>query len=95
MAAIPTPAEFLVAFPEFTGAAETLIQSKLDQAVQRTDAEVWGELFTQGVLYRAADLLAKSPTGRAMKISDNGGKTLYWDDLQTMKKRVASGFRVT
>ena len=90
MASPPTPAEFVARFPEFTGAPTDLVQAKIDDAVQRTDAGVWGDLWLQGVVYRTADLLAKSPFGRTMKMVADG-RSVYWDDLQTMVRRVAAG----
>lgn len=94
MATPPTVAEFLVAFPEFTGAPEPLIQAKLDMAVLRTSDTVWGALYAVGVMTRTADLLAKSPHGRKMRMVEKDGTTAYTEDLRTMVRRVAIGGRV-
>lgn len=96
MATPPTVAEFLADYPEFTGCPETLIQKRLDLAVLRTDATVWGSAYQAGVKLRAADLLAKTPEGKAMRLMLDSGKSIFWDDLQGMIRRVAAcGFRVT
>lgn len=89
----PTAAEFLVAFPEFTGAQTALIDAKISHAAQRTDWETWGDLWTLGVMTRAADLLAKSPGGRPMQIDKQTSETQYATDLRTMTRRVSSGYR--
>lgn len=94
MATIPSSADFLVQFPEFEGAPTALVSAKLADAAGRTDEEVWGGLWSQGVMYRAADLLAKSPHGRKMMLVSNNGKSIYHEDLQAMIRRVTSGFRV-
>ena len=91
--AVPTAAEFLVQFPEFLGAPEALVDAKLAFAGERTDAAVWGTLHTQGVMQRAADLLAKSPFAREMRLVVDG-KSVYEDDLKAMIRRVAVGVRV-
>ncbi len=91
--ATPTPAEFLVEHPEFTGAGNTLIQAKLDLAALRTDATTWGTKWRAGVILRAAVLLAKSPHGRKMRLAKEDGSTVYDDDLRTMVRTVAAGIR--
>jgi hypothetical protein len=94
MATIPTVADFKAAFPEFKNAPEDLVQSRINFAVQRTDAERWGDLYAQGVMFRTADLMAKSPFGRPMQLVDKDGETDYSRDLKTMVRRVACGLRV-
>lgn len=93
----PTAAEFKAVFPEFLGAPDLLVTAKISDAVGRTSEEVWGALWTQGVMYRAADLLAKSPFGRSMRLVNKDNTTAYSADLRTMVRRVAaaSGLRVT
>ena len=95
MATPPTSAAFKAAFPEFNGAPDPLVSAKIADAAGRT-GDVWGDLWLQGVMYRTADLLAKSPFGRGMRLVLDSGKSVYWDDLQKMVRRVAaaSGTRV-
>lgn len=94
MASAPTPAEFIAEFPEFVGAPTPLVQAKINNAVERTSTTRWGTLWRQGVMYRTADLLAKSPFGRKMKLVNKDGTTAYTADLKTMVRRVAIGGRV-
>lgn len=89
--AAPTVAEFLVDYPTFTNAPTALIQSRLDQAALRTNATVWEDKYAMGVMLRAADLLAKTPEGRRMRLVQADGKSIYWDDLQTLVRLVAVG----
>ena len=95
MATAPTPAAFLVQFPEFTGADTVLISAKIADAVRRTDETVWGSNWVMGVMYRAAHLLAMSPMGRKMRLATDEGQSVYKQELDTLVRRVSSGFRVT
>lgn len=94
MATAPTPAEFIAAYPEFTGASEALIQEKLDDAALRTGVVAWGDRWAMGVKLRAADLLAKSPHGRKLRLVNSDGTTAYTEDLRTLVRMVALGARV-
>lgn len=92
----PTSSDLLARFPEFGGADTDLIDAAIADAVQRTNATAWGDLYTQGVLYMAAESLALSPYGRKMRLVSNEGETVYSRPLRTMKKRVSVGLgRVT
>ena len=91
MAATPTVAEFKAEYPTFANAPDALVQSRLDQAAARTNATVWGEQYAMGVMLRAADLLAKTPEGRRMRLVQNDGKSIYHEDLRTLVRRVSVG----
>lgn len=65
---IPNIAQFRAEFPELALAPDALIQRKLDAAATRCRAQTWGRLQEQGVLYLAADLLARSPEARRMRM---------------------------
>ena len=94
---MPTPsvADFKNAYPAFTHAPPDLVQAKLDEAAARTSIASWGDLHTMGVSLRAADLLAKTPEGRRMRLVSADGKSIFHDDLQTLVKRVAVGLART
>lgn len=95
--AVPSTVEFKAAFPEFNGAPDTLVQAKILDAAARTSAVAWGDKHTMGVMYRTADLLAKSPMGRKMRMMLKDGTTAYTEDLKTMVRTVAlvRGIRTT
>jgi len=84
---------FVVAFPEYADAPQSLMLSKLDLAKDRTPADIWGTLYVQGVLYLWAHLLAQSPQSEAMKL-DGGTSTIYKQERDRMAQSVASGYRV-
>ena len=97
-----TVAEFLVGYPEFGDAPTTLIQAKLDEATQLVYTPIWGntdptrDLVQQGTFLYCAHFLALSPYARHMKlVHDDGKTTLYSARLETLKRTVASGLRVT
>jgi hypothetical protein len=94
MATPPTPAEFQEEFLEFAGAPSDLVQAKINDAVRRTSERAWGSDWRMGVMYRTADLLAKSPFGRKLRLVNKDGTTAYTADLRTMVRRVALGGRV-
>lgn len=96
MASTPTTAQLVEIYPEFSQAPAGLLQAKLDEAAARTNAAVWGDKYAQGVLLRAADLLAKTPQGRRLRLVSANGRSIYWEDLRTMVRAVAVGHgRVT
>ncbi len=88
---VPTVAEFLLEYPTFTNAPTTLIQAKLNDAVSRTNLAVWGDKYTQGVMLRTADLLAKTPEGRRMRLVQADGKSIWDDDLRSLVRLVSVG----
>lgn len=89
--AVPSVAAFKAAYPAFGNAPDALVQAKLDEAAARTNATTWGDLHTLGVSLRAADLLAKTPEGRRMRLVMNDGKSIFAEDLRTLVRRVAVG----
>lgn len=96
--AVPSVAAFKAAYPAFGNAPDALVQAKLDEAALRTSTAAWGtgDLHTMGVSLRAADLLAKTPEGRRMRLVQNDGKSIFHDDLRALVRRVAMGLgRVT
>lgn len=89
-----TPAEFKALLPEFTGAPDALVQSRLTMAEARTPLDVWNTLRDQGILYLAAELLCILPQARPMAIAD-GAANPYKAERRRLEVIVSSGFRVT
>lgn len=91
-----TAAQFKAEFAEFEGAPNALVQAKLDLALRRTPADVWGDQQDDGIKYLAAHLLALSPKGRELKLIVNrDGETTYGNQRREMENIVSCGFRVT
>lgn len=90
---IPSLAEFRSEFPEFANASDPLVQAKLDDATDRTSASAWGtgRKRRQGIMLRTADLLAKSPFGRKLRMVMKDGSTPYTEDLRRMVRVAAAG----
>lgn len=89
-----TPAEFKALLPEFTGAPDALVQSRLTMAEPRTPLDIWGDLQDQGILYLTAELLCLLPQARPMAIAD-GAANPYRAERRRLEVIVSSGFRVT
>lgn len=85
-------ARFKAAFPEFENATDALVQAKIDDAEGRLNERVFGTLWTQAVMYQTAHLLAASPFGRKMRLTD-GATSIYEGDLKLLRKMVTSGYR--
>lgn len=88
---IPSAAAFLGVYPEFDGADEALINAKLALAAARTDARAFGSKYEAGVMLLAADLLAKSPEGRRSRLMMDESRSIYDEDLKTMRRVAALG----
>lgn len=88
-----TVASFLIDFPEFQGAEDPLIQAKIDAAMLRCPTCVWGTgaRRDQGIMVKAAALLARSPYGRQMKLVNKEGGTQYDDDVIKLNRIAAAG----
>lgn len=89
-----TPAEFKAALPEFAGASDALVQSRLTAAEERTPLEIWGAKQEQGILYLTAHLLSMLPEAKTMA-KDSDGKSYYTRERERLEVIVSSGFRVT
>lgn len=106
--AITTQA-FLLSYPEFRAAPDSLIEAKLAEAQQLVWAPVWNaggdasrDLSQQAIFLYAADMLYNSPYSRHMARTDEGGAVQgtrsdaspYKQRLDRLKLTVASGSRV-
>jgi hypothetical protein len=86
-----TLSSFRVAFPEFEGASDSLVQAKLDEAVLALDARVFGARFDEAVRYRAAHTLALSPFGQNARLVAKDGSTTYGTHLEDVCRACAGG----
>lgn len=91
--AAQTPATFRVIFPEFTGASDALVESRIAMAAERTDAEVWGTLVYQGIAYLAAELLSLLPGAKDLRL-EGGAESVYGRERKRLEGIVSSGFRI-
>lgn len=89
-----TAAEFKDLFPEFTGAANALVESRIAWAEARTPADIWGEKRDQGIALLAAHFLALLPEARDMRKGEKPGETMYGRERAALNVIVSSGFRV-
>lgn len=98
-----TPAQFRAIFPEFTGATDALIQTRIRWAENRTPVDIWGEagadpvaaptLRDQGVATYAAHFLALLPEAKPMRKGEKPGESMYWRERQRLNLIVSSGYR--
>ena len=86
--------QFVRRFPEFRDSDPTLIQSKLDDAAEQIEDDVWGGKANQGQAYLAAHLLAINPMGEVMRLEKDSDKTVYLLNYKKLLRQVAYGFRV-
>lgn len=88
-----TPAAFKTRFPEFRNAADSLVQSVLDEAVLRVAPETFGDLTDTAIAYLAADALAASPFGTTQRLEDDTKETIYKRQYNALLK--AKAIRMT
>lgn len=96
MATAPTVEAFLTSYPEFTGATEELVETKLAEAATRTNAGIFQStaLADQAVMLRAAILLLRSPQGLKMRQS-NPDQVFVWEyELRALQRSATCGIRV-
>lgn len=88
-----TPAEFKALFAEFSGASDTLVQSRLTWAEDRTPADVWGDKRDQGIAWMCAHFLCLLPEAEDLRKDEKPGETMYGRERERLNKIVSSGFR--
>lgn len=86
---------FVAAFPEFAGADEPFVTAKMGEATRELDVTLWGALFDDGVYKLTAQKLAKSPYGNSAKLSTTNGRTVYDEELDRLRRFIASGRGIT
>jgi len=84
-------ARFRKAYPEFKEASAVLVQQKIDAAELRTSRTNWGTLADEAVMLLAAHLLASSPTGEKLRLAKDDSTTIYFVDLQALRKAAMVG----
>lgn len=83
--------QFIGAYPAFTDAPSALVQAALDSAAADTSEDIWGDAYAEGLMLKAADILALTPEGRALRLSSDEGLSIYHKRLLRMRRLVAVG----
>lgn len=96
--AIVSVGEFLVFAPEFGPADNALISAKLAEAERRCPAKTWGEetdLRVAGIKNKAAQLLARHPQARELRLVNEDGKTTWDEEIARLNRIAAAGLSRT
>ena len=96
--AVPSLASFRADFPEFgasstDGAPDALVTSVIARCALRCDEAFYGDLHTEAVALEAANVLARSPFARDMKLVAKDGSTLYSTEAARLRMIAAAGRR--
>lgn len=87
-------AVFIVRYLEFAKADAALVTAKIDQAVRRYDEGECGDQYDDVVYLRAAHLLAMTPWGRAARLVNKDGTTVYAELLAETERNIGAGAQV-
>jgi hypothetical protein len=91
-----TYASFIAEFPEFDGAGyEAVVTARLVTAALQTPEDVWGNLRDDGIKWLTADLVARSPQGRELRLVNRENDSIYSVERRRLEGIVSSGYRVT
>lgn len=82
---------FRARFPEFQNVSNALITEALTAALAFVDADQWGVKRAEGVLYRAAHLLACSPWGNAARLVSKDGTSTYQLQYKQLVREIGIG----
>ena len=94
--ATPSNAEFLVSYPEFSGAPTALLTAKLAEAGARTNRAMYQteQLATYATMMSAALMLIRTPAGEKMR-SESPEMFLTWEyELRKAQRASTIGVRV-
>jgi hypothetical protein len=94
--ATPSNAEFLVSYPEFSGASSALLTAKLAEAGSRTNRSMYQteQLATYATMLSAALLLLRTPAGMKMR-TESPDMFLTWEyELKKAQRAATIGVRV-
>lgn len=96
MAAVPSNATLLAAFPEFNGATSALVTQKLTEAARRTRTDSFpsADAAADAVMLRAAILLILSPYGHKMRSENPEQYLAYQMQLRELQRASTMGDRV-
>ena len=96
-----TAAQFKTRFEEFATASDDLVDACLTDAAGQMNADVWGDLYDQGVALRAAHILALSPFGMGLQLAvrrvperndtSDVGSTVYEEQWLRLRRSVVVG----
>lgn len=89
-----TAASFLVRFPQFAAAGNTLIEIEIGFARLLVNATAWGEHADDAVGLLTAHRIAKNPAGQFARLVNKDGSTNYLDEYERLEKRLLVGDRV-
>lgn len=95
MTSVPTNADFIAQFPEFTSAPAALVTSALAKAARRTNADVYqtAELAADACMLKAATLLLRSPFGLKLRQANPNQKFTWEFELRDMQRSATIGLR--
>ena len=85
---------FLRRFPEFRDADPCLIEMALAEAKKELNPKLWGELYQTGLMFLAADKLAMSPMGEAVRLEGSSNQTTYRLEFERLCRLISMGARV-
>lgn len=95
MACDYTTANFLIRFPEFQKAPESMVEAFIEEGRACLSRETWGSKHCVGVYYYAAKALASSPYARKMRlVSGDAAVAGYARQFTEIAKGVSLGCRL-
>jgi len=89
-----TYATFLVRFPEFAQAPQTLVEASLADAELMVDRDVYGAKADMAVGFYAAHLVATNPLGEMARLDKKSDRTTYLVHFERVRRSIGTGFRV-
>jgi len=95
MVTVPSAAQFLVVYPEFSKCPLALVDAKLAQAARWTN-ELTYDAGTEGdaVMMKAAALLAVTPDARKLQLVADDQLLVWQRQLYRLQKSAVCGVRV-
>jgi hypothetical protein len=89
-----TAAAFKAAYPEFSNASDTLVESEIEVAEAMCPESIWTDETkrARGIGLTVAQSLALSPAGRDMQLAADG-TTVYDARLDDLRRQIAGGPR--
>lgn len=86
-------AAFRAAFPEFANASDSLVETKLSEALAFVDSEIYGTSYNDAHGYMTAHLLTMSPKGRALaRLETDKEATIYLRSFEALRGLVNGGW---
>lgn len=86
--------QFQQEYPEFRTAGPGMLQRYLTQGALHVSAAVLGDCYDQAHGLKTADLLARSPSGRAARLVAKDGTTTYGLAFKELIRSRIPGFSV-